>query len=135
MSGNSSLFFSIIIIIIIPLFIFLPNEALLGRFQSVSQNARLEDIDKSILYYKQDNFTNISKIIHNRRIIIGQTYLKNYLLHFDLNYLFSKGDANLRFHTKNMGMLYFFHLPVLVIGLFYFLKIDSDTCSLCLLGY
>lgn len=117
-------FFALIFLLAIAMLIFLPQDALLGRFESVSQKARLEDIGKSIRFIEQDQSSAIDNagLIHNRRIFVAITFLKNYLLHFDPNFLFVKGDDNPRFHTDNMGMLFLFQLPLLIVGLYLFVK-------------
>ncbi|MDP2692005.1 MAG: hypothetical protein Q8O88_00010, partial [bacterium] len=70
----------------------------------------------------EDNTTKLSKIVHNRRLIIAQTYFANYLSHFDFNFLFVKGDDNMRHHIDNMGQLYLFELPLILIATFYMIK-------------
>ena len=116
------IFCLLILLIVLPLLIFLPGDALLGRFQSTTQKARIEDVNKSIKFINQDNSTMLAKLIHNRRVVIGQTFFKNYLLHFDLNFLFTTGDDNFRHHVENMGMLYLFQLPLVLTGIYFIIK-------------
>ena len=43
----------------------------------------------------------------------------NYLSHFDPNFLYVRGDINPRHKAPNMGQLYIFGLPFLLIGLYF----------------
>lgn len=47
---------------------------------------------------------------------------KNYLSHFDLNFLFINGDKILRHQQPGFGQLYLIQLPFLILGLFLLLK-------------
>jgi len=115
-------FLILVILIIVPFFIFTPLKAISSRLEETNQAATIKNIDQSILFINEDKNTPISRIIHNRRIIIGLDYLKNYMSHFDVNFLFTKGDNNLRHHIENMGMLYLLELPFLIYGLYLFVK-------------
>lgn len=117
-------FLIIVSAIILPFFLLAPKEAILGRYEATSQSTRSDDLEKSVRFISQDQQQNspFGNLIHNRRIVIGLTTFQNYLSHFDLNYLFTKGDDNLRHHTNNMGMLYFFQLPLLILGVYLFVS-------------
>src|SRR3990170_7294049 len=119
----------VILGLIAPLFFTLPKEAFLSRFEATSQNVRQKDIDKSIELIDQDIERNLSlgKYLHNRRVEIAKTYVSNYLVHFDLNFLFLRGDGELRHHVQNVGPLFLFQLPLLIFGLYrFFQKFDKS---------
>lgn len=59
-------------------------------------------------------------------------FIKNYLSHFSLNYLFIEGDQNLR-QGCGMGELYWVMLPLILLGIFYLLKNFTKTESKFLL--
>lgn len=115
---------SLLVLLIVPIFAFIPKNAISQRFETTSLKARLEDINASIRLIEQDQEagTSLGNIIHNRRIIIIKTFFANYFAHFDLNFLFTKGDGNLRHHIEGMGMLYLFQLPLILFGLYLFVK-------------
>lgn len=48
-------------------------------------------------------------------------FIRNYLSHFDINFLFIHGDSNLR-HSGNVGELYWWMLPFIFIGLYLVMK-------------
>lgn len=114
----------ILILIIAPIFIFTPREAIAQRYETTTQSARLADINKSIEFILEDQKIGfkLGNLVHNRRFVIAQTFMRNYLAHFDLNFLFTSGDNNFRHHVQNLGMLYLFELPLIVFGLFLFVR-------------
>ena len=57
------------------------------------------------------------KIFHNRRIVHIREMASGYLSHFNFNWLFIRGDL-MRHHPPEMGMLYLWELPFLLIGLY-----------------
>ena len=109
-------FVIIAVAVALPLIIFIPPQVILQRFETTTSGSKLENVEKSIRYINQDGNTGVAKIIHNRRIIIAETYIANYLSHFDFNFLFTKGDDNFRHHVEGIGMLYLFELPLVFYG-------------------
>lgn len=64
-------------------------------------------------------------IFDNRRVVYAKSVVSGYISHFDLNWLFIRGDIA-RHHAPNMGLLYLFELPFLLIGIYGFIfgKLD-----------
>lgn len=56
-------------------------------------------------------------VFDNRRLIYAKTLLDGYLSHFSFRWLFLTGD-NDRHHAPDMGLLYLWELPFLLIGMF-----------------
>ena len=119
----------VILGLISPLFLALPKEAFLKRFEATSQKVQKTDVDKSIELIDQDlegSFA-IGRFIHNRRVEISKTYVSNYLSHFNFNFLFLEGDGEIRHHVQNMGELFLFQLPLLVFGFYrFFQNLDKN---------
>lgn len=66
-------------------------------------------------------------IFDSHKVLYLKKIVSNYLSHYDLNWLFIKGDfENNRHHAPNMGLLYLFELPLLLIGLYMFLFSEID---------
>lgn len=63
-----------------------------------------------------------SRLINNRRIAYSILYVKHYLDHFNPSFLFINGDGNPKFSTQDVGQLYLWELPFLVIGVFFLLR-------------
>lgn len=57
------------------------------------------------------------------------SFVENYLSHFSLNFLFTTGDPIGRHSVGNMGELYLFQLPLILIGLILICKTLKRTSS------
>lgn len=57
-------------------------------------------------------------LIDNRRVTYGLSVINGYLSHFDLNWLFIRGDEA-RHHAPGMGLMYLWELPFLLLGIYY----------------
>ena len=125
----SSVFVVILILSAMPLLFLMPKEAVSQRFESITLTSYTEDVEKSVELIKQDQLINFpwTNLLHNRRVIIGLRYVKNYFANFDPNFLFTKGDDNFRHHIENMGMLYLWQLPLVLAGLYFLIKERSKT--------
>lgn len=109
------------IIVILPtlLYIVTDKNALLrvkGTAVFNDQTQFLKE-DVSRLQLDQTNHDKLGLILDNRRFVYVKTITAGYLAHFDLNWLFIKGDIS-RHHAPNMGLLYLVALPFLFIGLY-----------------
>lgn len=67
-------------------------------------------------------------ILDNQRFIYPKIIIDNYLSHFDLNWLFSTGDIG-RHHAPDMGLLYLWELPFILVGMYmlFFGKYDTKV--------
>ncbi|GIW61538.1 MAG: hypothetical protein KatS3mg089_0390 [Patescibacteria group bacterium] len=95
-------------------------------------------LEQPIKYLIEDkkNGDILGVLLHNRRIIYLKTYLKNYLSHFDPNFLLMMGD-NARHHAPDMGVVYLVSLPFIIFGflsLWKRYKKEAVFLSLWLLG-
>lgn len=78
-------------------------------------NVLRRDIQK--IEEDHQNNSSIFSLLHNRRITYGLKMVDGYLRHFDLRWLFLDGD-NKRHHAPDMGLLYLWELPFLLIGVY-----------------
>ncbi len=62
-------------------------------------------------------FTGWSKIIHNRRWGYLRLYLQHYFDNLNPAFLFIKGDGNPKFSTQDVGELYLWETPFLILGI------------------
>ena len=77
----------------------------------------------------------VGLIFDNRRIVYAKQLLGNYLWHYDLNWLFVKGETvnknvtNLRHQAYQMGNLYLWELPLILAGIYFliFSKFKKET--------
>src|SRR3989344_3070782 len=61
-------------------------------------------------------------LLHNRRVVYAKAVIKGYLDHFNLDFLFLQGDAPGRHHAQDVGMLYIWEAPFILLGLLFALK-------------
>ncbi len=97
------------------------------RFQMVSIFQESVLLDKANLarigleHYNLDGEkeyvnTNLEILFHNKPAIFTQVFSLNYLRAFSFDFLFAKGDPNYRHSIQEMGELYLFELPLLLLG-------------------
>ena len=121
----ASAFAFIIVVLPIASFTFLDENGL-ARAKGVSifreSNAILQ---KNISRIAEDHKNNdyLGLVFDNRRVTYAKAVLNGYLAHFNLNWLFIKGDIP-RHQAPFMGLLYLWELPFLLIGLYVFLMTD-----------
>ncbi len=59
----------------------------------------------------------LGRVIDSRFWVYGSTIVSGYFSHFDPKWLFLEGD-NPRHHAPDMGILYFFEFPLLLMGMY-----------------
>jgi len=99
-----------------------------ARFTSVTvlnPEERLKDSITRIIYDKEAGIC-CAKLIHNRRIVYFKEILNGYLDHFNLDFLFLTGDAPLRHHAVDMGLLYIWEAPFILLGILQLLKYQNS---------
>ena len=85
-------------------------------FSDISVIKRLnQDIDN-------DHNTWWTKIIHNRRLAYSVLYVQHYFDNLNPSFLFIKGDGNPKFSTQDVGQLYIWELPFLIIGSLFLIR-------------
>ncbi len=119
-----------LIFLLAPLFPYLTTKESRLRFEEVSWTKDLTPIELSNRRIETDGNTLLAKIIHNRRVIWGQEFLKHYFDHFKADFLFISGDINERLSTRTVGVLYLIELPFLLIGLYFLIKNKSKTAAI-----
>ncbi|KKU92431.1 MAG: hypothetical protein UY21_C0001G0054 [Microgenomates group bacterium GW2011_GWA1_48_10] len=92
------------------------------RFYEVTWLNDLAPIELSNSRTAVDGNTWWSGLIHNRRIIFSQEFLKHYTDHFRAEFLFFSGDVNPRLSIQTVGEMYWLDLPLLLIGVFILVK-------------
>ena len=58
-----------------------------------------------------------SRLVHNKLTYISFYFTRNYLAHFTPQFLILSGAPHKQHHVQNMGQLYYFQAPFLIIGL------------------
>lgn len=111
-------------IIALPIFFYtLTNSEALSRAKGVSVFADTTPfLKQNVKRYAMDIEKNdyIGIIFDNRRLEYVKAIIAGYLAHFDLNWLFIRGDIA-RHHAPNMALLYLWELPFLLLGIYVFI--------------
>lgn len=64
----------------------------------------------------------LPRLVHNKVTYISMYTVKNYLSHFTPDFLFISGAPHKQHHVQNMGQLYMFQAPFLLLGLYFLFK-------------
>lgn len=62
------------------------------------------------------------KILASPLLYYPQVFTKNWLSHFDFNFLFLNADLNPRHHSPDMGLLLLMDFPLLILGVYFLSK-------------
>ena len=71
-----------------------------------------------------------AKILFNRRVLFAREFLNHYVDHFRGDFLFITGDRNPRLSTQDVGEMYLFEAPFLLLGLLKLLRERNKTTAL-----
>lgn len=109
------------LILILPMLSYtLGNKNALERARGVSifsdSTQFLSENTKRLLTDREKNDV-IGLIVDNRRVLFAREVIAGYISHFELNWLFVRGDIS-RHHAPNMGLMYLFELPFLLMGIY-----------------
>jgi len=92
------------------------------RFKEVNIFSNTEIVTMANQEMVNDNWAWWSKIIHNRRWGYFREYIRHYFDHFNPGFLFFRGDGNPKFSTQDVGELYLWEAPFLVMGILLLLR-------------
>jgi len=89
-----------------------------SRLSMVTLFGPSPNLDHSITELSYDKSKNdfVGEIFHNRRIVYFLAISKGYLDHFSPDFLFLHGDGGRQHHAVEMGMMYLFDLPLILLG-------------------
>ncbi len=108
---------------LIPLFLFFTSGEATARLKLVS----ITDDPGFVLRINEARGLSklpgqLPRLIHNKVTHFTYVFGKNYLAHFTPDFLFINGAGHKQHHVQNVGELYTFQAPFLIIGLIYLLK-------------
>lgn len=120
------IFIAILLVFSLPVFKnFISSSGAEARLSMVTIfNASEETLGNSIKEMEYDKRASdiFGSLLHNRRIVYSLATVKGYLDHFNPDFLFLHGDGGRQHHAVNVGMLYLWDLPFILIGIFFLLK-------------
>jgi len=115
----SSFIFIILILMPMALYILTDSSSLLRvkgtsifSYQTELLKTNTQKLDRDLR-----NNNKLGFVIDNRRIVYAKTIVSGYISHFNPNWLFTRGDIS-RHHAPNMGLLYLFEFPLILIGIY-----------------
>lgn len=115
-----SLLFPLVLSIPLALFMFTPQAKL--RYEEVNIFSDIKVIERVNTQAQNIDNNILSKLIYNRRFAYAVEYMSHYLDNLNPIFLFVKGDGNPKFSVQDVGQMYIWELPFLVIGAFLLVK-------------
>lgn len=73
------------------------------------------------------------KLFHNKVLMWGEELTSNYLKSFSTEFLFIKGDTNLRHSPEEIGQFYRFEVIFVLLGIFFFVKTVDEKIKIFVL--
>ena len=110
------------VFLLLPIANFLTSPEAKLRYAEVNIFADTNIVATANQEIENDQNTWWSKIIHNRRVAYSREFLTHYFDHFNPNFLFIRGDENPKFSTRDVGQMYIWELPFLVIGVLFLFR-------------
>lgn len=89
---------------------------------TVFSNSQETDLSAKRLSYDKSIGNKLGIIFDNRRVTYFLEVAKGYLDHFNPDFLFLHGDGGVQHHAVDMGMLYLWDLPFILLGLYFLIK-------------
>lgn len=115
------------ILLSLPLVPVILNKDVMARLSGTSvfrTQTELLATDIQKLTYDNAHHDLLGQIFDNRRVEYAKTIVSGYLVHFSPEWLFITGDYE-RHHAPGMGLLYFWELPFILIGMYKLLRAKS----------
>ncbi len=115
----------LILLVSLPIFTsFIKAQGTSSRFSMVTvfSDPQIQKFSAEQLVFAKKNHDLIKQILYNRRVIFAPIVFSGYFSHFNFDFLFLHGDSGVQHHAYNMGMLYLWDFPFILIGIFYLFK-------------
>lgn len=116
------------IVLLVPMALSILRGAAQARFSTVSiftnpgiYTKEEEKLTRQSEYQKEDE-GKLVLIFHHPWLVYSQIIAQNYFDHFNLQFLFLEGDGIGRHSAVGMGLLYYWELPFLLVGIYYLVK-------------
>lgn len=74
-----------------------------------------------------------TRFFHNKPINFTITFFENYFQHFSYDFLFTDTGFPDRYRVPQMGLLYFFEIPFLILGIWFLFRYEKKKASFLLL--
>jgi len=109
-------------LVFLPTFHFLLTPQASLRFQEVNIFSDPTIVKTANREIANDKDALWSKVIHNRRVLYAVDYVQHYFDNLNPNFLFIKGDGNPKFSVQNVGQMYLWDIPFVIMGILFLLR-------------
>lgn len=110
------------IVLLLPTVQFLLSPQASLRFQEVNIFSDVAVVKHSNQEITNDGNSVASKVLHNRRLVFSADFLKHYFDNLSPSFLFISGDDNKKFSTQDVGEMYLWDIPFLIIGIVFLFR-------------
>jgi 4-amino-4-deoxy-L-arabinose transferase-like glycosyltransferase len=69
----------------------------------------------------------LCKVINNKPLVFSGTFVKNYISHFSVSFLYINGNPTQYSILENRGVDYIFGIAFLLLGLYFLVKVNKNT--------
>lgn len=109
-------------LLILPITEFLVSSQASLRFKEVNIFSDQSVIETANQEIANDHNASWSKVLHNRRVLFGLSYMMHYFDNLSPLFLFIKGDGNPKFSTQDVGQMYIWDIVFFVLGILILFK-------------
>jgi len=130
--------FILALVLFLPIFLsFIGSSGSAARLSMVSLFSDTSVISNSTKELQRDQLNKdfIGSLFDNRRVVYSLAAVKSYFDHWNPDFLFFHGDGGRQHHAVNMGMLYLWDLPFILIGLYALLNRRTKRVWLLLIMF
>jgi 4-amino-4-deoxy-L-arabinose transferase-like glycosyltransferase len=110
------------VLLIAPILSYMTSAEARLRYAEVNIFSDTSIVETANQEITNDNNALWSKLLHNRRVAYAREYTTHYFDHFNPRFLFITGDENIKFSTRDVGQMYLWDLPFLLIGILFIIK-------------
>lgn len=110
------------VLLVVPIVSYMLSEEARLRYAEVNIFSDISIVETANQEIANDNNSIWSKLLHNRRVAYAREYITHYFDHFNPRFLFITGDENIKFSTRDVGQMYLWDLPFLLIGILFIIK-------------
>lgn len=128
------IFGAVFLIVLLPLIPHMLSREGKLRFEEVTWLNDLAPVELANERIALDKYSWWSNLVHNRRLVYAGEFMKHYSDNFKGSFLFFSGDVNPRLSIQSIGELYWWDLPLLLLGIFAVAK-RRDKMSAVLLAW
>ncbi|HWY80314.1 MAG TPA: glycosyltransferase family 39 protein [Candidatus Sulfotelmatobacter sp.] len=114
--------FVIGVLLLLPIVPFLLSPQARLRYQEVNIFSDINVVKTANQEMVNNHNVKWAKIIDNRRVVYSLSFLKHYFDNFNPSFLFITGDPNPKFSTQDVGQMYLWDLPFIIIGMLFLFR-------------